>query len=258
MKKVKCLVIGALIVSLSVSEVNSQTYFKADITSGNLWIDAAAIGASYLINKSKKQFVVDNYLTLNAFPTDVDNNHKITSTSDNIINPIGSFKFPEFLNGLGTGMKIGYKKEYEYFISHLVLYGSLHFTYNYFTLDMAGNGIPFKSYENSTIRVSPGIGGNITLGRQGFSVILDLNLRYDLPVFYKGTFGEGAGCLNSGFSPRMSASVGGPVFKNLGMNIGVFYEFMTYNWFKPSEYFVEPYTSKCNTFGINFTMYPWE
>ena len=83
MKKVKRLVIGILIISLSVPEVKSQTYFKVDITSGNVWVGFATIGASYFINKPKGEFLVDNYLTMNAFPANVhDDNSRMYITSN--------------------------------------------------------------------------------------------------------------------------------------------------------------------------------
>lgn len=260
MNNIKWLISVFLLNCLSVSEAKSQTYFKADISSGNVAIDLAAIWASYAINKPKESFVVDNYLTITAFPANVhDDNKKIYITSNsNNLNPF-SFKFPAILNGLGTGIKWGYRKQYFSFFKSWALYGSLHGTYNYFTLDMSENGETFESYGNSVIRISPGIGGNLELGKpiSSVRVILDVNLRYDLPVFYSGRFGKNAGCMGSGLSPRISLTVGGPLLKRLGMNVGIFYEFMTYNWFKPSDYFIEPYNMKGNTFGINFTMFPW-
>ncbi len=256
-------ILAILMVVVSNHDVKSQTYFKADFTSSNMWVDMLGIWATYGINKSiDKGFVVDNYLTMNAWPVDVDNaaNRTYITSSSNNINSLWGFSFPDILNGLGTGFKLGYKHEVGSFIKNWALYGSLHATYNYFLVDMSTNGNSFTEYGNSIIRCSPGIGGNITFGKDTspVSVLIDINLRYDIPVFYKGELGDGAGCLKSGLSPRISMIVGGPHLKKKGMNVGVFYEFMSYNLFKPSDYFTEPYSIKGSTFGINFTMFPWK
>lgn len=245
-------------------EVKSQTYFKADFTSGNTWVDMLGILATYGINKSiGKGFVVDNYLIMNSWIVDIDNDvnrtYIITSSSNNI-NSLWDFSFPDILNGLGTGFKLGYKHEIGSFIKNWAIYGSLHATYNYFLVNISTNGNLLTEYGNSIIRCSPGIGGNVTFGKDTspVSVLIDINLRYDVPVFYKGEFGDGVGCLRSGLSPRISMIVGGPRLKKLGMNVGVFYEFMSYNLFKPSDYFTETDSIKGGTFGINFTMFPWK
>lgn len=256
-------ILTILMISMSSSTVKSETYFKADFTSSNLYIDMLGIWATYGINKSIENFVIDNYLTMSGLSVDVDpyvNKIMITNNSDNILGPMFGFKFPNILNGLGTGIKWGYQKHYFSFLKSWALYGSVHATYNYYILDVNKIGEGTEKYGNSVMRVSPGIGANITIGKptSPVSVLLDVNLRYDIPVLYQGDFGSGAGCLKSGLSPRITMIIGGPHLKKKGMNVGIFYEWMNYNLFKPSDYFVEPYKVKGYTFGINFTMFPWK
>lgn len=251
-----------LLVIGSSYNVKGQTYFKADLTSGNTWVDMIGIWATYGVNKAvNKGFVMDNYLTMNGWSVNVNNPTNrtyIKSSSDNM-NSLWNFKLPDILNGLGTGFKLGYKHEVGMFIKNWALYGSLHATYNYFSLDVSTDGNLFEQYGNSLIRCSPGVGGNVTFGKDTspISVMLDINLRYDFPVFYKGKLGDGISCLKSGLSPRISMIIGGPHLKKKGMNVGVFYEFMSYNLFKESDYFTGSDSSKGYTFGINFTMFPW-
>jgi len=272
MNKVKFVLVGILISCLSIPNTNAQQYFKVDITSGNLFTGFAGLGAAYLINNAKDGFVVDNYVTWNLFPASrlradavMNTNHNkpydISTSNPDFLAPY--YKFPEILNGLGTGVKWGYGKEFNSFINEVAVYGSLHLTYNYFDLTMVefddNKIVNSGDYGNSIIRATPGIGALVMLGNPegNVSFKLDANIRYDVPVFYKGEFGSGAGCLKSGFSPRISLTAVGPWFikKHLGMNIGIFYEFMTYKWFKTSEYFGEPFM-KGGTFGLNFTMFP--
>ena len=256
-------ILTILVISMSSMSVKAETYFKGEMTSGNVYIDVLGIWTTYWINKSKENFVFDNYLTMSALSVDVDSHSNrmiIANSSDNFLKPLYSFKFPEFLNGLGTGVKWGYQKHYFSFLKSWAIYGSLHATYNYYILDVNKIGEGTEKYGNSVMRVSPGIGANITIGKptSPMSVLLDVNLRYDIPILYKGDLGSGAGCLKSGLSPRITMIIGGPHLKKKGMNVGLFYEWMNYNLFKPSEYFVEPYKVKGSTFGINFTMYPWK
>lgn len=272
MNKVKFVLVGILISCLSIPSTNAQQYFKVDITSGNLLTGFAGLGAAYLINNSRDGFVVDNYVTWNLFPASrlradavMNTNHNkpydISTSTPDFFAPY--YKFPEILNGLGTGVKWGYGKEFNSFINEVAVYGSLHLTYNYFDLTMVefedNKIVNSGDYGNSIIRATPGVGALVMLGNPegNVSFKLDVNIRYDVPVFYKGEFGSGAGCLKSGFSPRISLTAVGPWFikKHLGMNIGIFYEFMTYKWFKTSEYFGEPFM-KGGTFGLNFTMFP--
>lgn len=275
MNKVKFVLVGIFMSCLSIPNTNAQQYFKVDITSGNLLTGFAGLGAAYLINNSRDGFVVDNYVTWNVFPARrlradavMNTNHNrpydISTATPNFLDSY--YKFPEILNGLGTGLKWGFSKEFNSFINEIAAYGSLHLTYSYFELDMVEytdshpiSVVNSGCYGNSIIRATPGIGALVMLGNPegNVSFKLDVNIRYDIPVFYKGEFGSGAGCLKSGFSPRISLTAVGPWFikKHLGMNIGVFYEFMTYEWFKTSEYFGEPFM-KGGTFGINFTMFP--
>lgn len=262
MKKIIC-ILTILVISMSSLTVKSEPYFKGELTSGNLYLDMLGIWATYGINKSKGSFVFDNYLTMSTLSVDIDsytNETLITNNPDNFLKPMYSFKFPELLNGLGTGIKWGFQKHYFSFFKSWALYGSIHTTYNYYILDVNKNGEGMEKYGNSIMRLSPGIGANITIGKptSPISILLDINLRYDIPVLYKGEFGSGAGCLKSGLSPRISMIIGGPHLKKKGMNVGIFYEWMNYNLFKPSDYFIEPYKVKGYTFGINFTMFPWK
>lgn len=255
-------ILTILLISLSSPAGNPGTYFNGEFTSGNLWIDMLGIWATNEINKPKKNFFFNNYLTMSTLSVDIEsysNKTLVTNSSDNFLSCSYSYKFPELLNGLGTGIKWGYKKEYHSFLTSWALYGSLHATYNYYLLDVNKIGEGTEKSGNSVMRVSPGIGANLTVGKLGPQrVTLDINLRYDIPVLYKGDFGNGTSCLKSGLSPRISMGVWGPHLKKLGMNIGMFYEWMNYNLFKQSDYFIEPYKVKGNTFGINFTMYAWE
>lgn len=272
MNKVKFVLVGILISCLSIPSTNAQQYFKVDITSGNLFTGFAGLGAAYLINKSRDGFLVDNYITWNLFPAsrlradavmNTNNNkpYDISTSTPDFFAPY--YQFPEILNGLGTGVKWGYGKEFNSFINEVAVYGSLHLTYNYFDLEMVkfedNKIVNSGDYGNSIIRATPGIGAIVMVGKpDGYLTFkLDVNIRYDIPVFYKGKFGSGAGCLKSGFSPRISLTAGGPYFimKSLGMNIGIFYEFMTYKWFKTSEYFGKPFM-KGGTFGLSFTAFP--
>lgn len=255
-------VLAVLMVLSTSMNAKAETYFKADFTSGNLWVDMIGIWATYGINKSKGGIIVDNYLTVNGWSMNSNNNATrtyITSSSKNL-NSLYDFKFPDILNGLGTGIKWGYKNESGTFIKNWAVYGSIHTTYNHFYVDMSSEGNSFTEYGNSLMRLSPGAGANITFGKDTspVSVMLDFNLKYDIPIIYAGEFGDGPGCLNSGFSPRISMIVGGPHLKKKGMNVGVFCEFMSYKLFKESDYFIEPYKAEGFTFGINFTMFPWK
>lgn len=263
MKNKLSAVLAALMMLTSSLAAKSETYFKADFTSGNAFVDLLGIMATYGVNKGvDKGIVMDNYLTFNSWSVDVDNPSTgmyIHSSSHNI-DCITSVKFPDLLNGLGTGFKVGYKQEVGSFIKNWAMYGSIHATYNYILMDVRTPGSHLQEYDNSLLRCSPGIGANVTFGKDTspVSVMLDVNLRYDIPVYYKGDFGSGAGCINSGLSPRVSVIVGGPHLKKLGMNIGVFVEGLSYNLFKKSEFFTEMANCEGVTFGINFTMFPWK
>lgn len=256
-------ILTILVVSMSSMTVKSETYFKGEMTSGNLWVDFLSVWATYWINKSKGSFVYDNYLTISALSVDIDsysNGTIITNSSDNIIKPLYTFKFPDIFNGLGTGINWGYKKTYESYLESWAIYGLVNATYNYYILDMNKIGAGTEKSGNSVIRVSPGIGANISISKpfSKFNVVFDVKLKYDIPILYHGDFGSGSGCLKSGLSPRISMLLAGPHFRKKGMKIGIFYEWMNYNLFKPSEYFIEPYKVRGYTFGINFTMYPWK
>lgn len=274
MNKVKLVLVGIWISCLSISNTNAQQYFKIDITSGNLFTGFAGGGVSYLINNAWDGFLVDNYMTWNLFPHSRLRADAIANTNQNkpydistTFDPLAPYsEYPDVLNGLGTGVKWGFSWEFNSFINEVTVYGSLHVTYNYFELMMVEftdhyptHVVNSGCYGNSIVRTTPGIGTLVMLGdpEGDVSFRLDANTRYDVPVFYKGKFGPGPECLNSGFSPRISLTATGPWFrkKHLGMNIGIFYEFMTYKWFKTSEYFGEPFM-KGGTLGFNFTMFP--
>jgi len=262
MKKIICF-LTIIVVSLSPMTVKSETFFKGEITSGNFYVDMLGIWATYGINKAHGTggFLYDNYLTMSSLSVDVgSNNYSVSTSSDSFNKSLFGFKFQELLNGLGTGIKLGYSNHYEFFVKQWGLYGSIGTTYNYYVLDVNRVGTSAQTFDNSVLKVSPGVGAQIDFGKvtSPVSVRLDVNLRYDIPILYSGDMGSGASCLNSGLSPRISLTVGGATLMKKGMNIGVFYEWMTYDLFKPSEYFIEPYQVSGSTCGINFTMYPWK
>lgn len=238
--------------------VKSETFFKGDFMSSNLWVDATVgIWGTYLINKAYGDQLFDNYLGmsgLNAVSNNMTNNIKIAS-SDKQIENLWSFKFPNIFNGTGTGFKWGYWNETGKILSRWYVYGSLHGVYDYLLIDMSDVS-PFATYGNSLIRVSPGVGFMVTIGGDSsFGVKLDVNMRYDLPVYYNGEFGNDASSIRSGLSPHIGIDFTGARLRNTAMNIGMFFDFTTYNLFKPSEYFAVDSKSKIYRVGINFTMF---
>lgn len=262
MKKV-IIVLSVCLVFISSLPMKAETYFKSELSSGNAWMGILGAFATYPINKAAGSFVIDNYLTMSTLSVDADNypyGYSINYNSDNLSNTIGGYKFPALLSGLGAGIKLGYSKQYPYFIQMLNIYGSLHATYNYFILDVRSGINTAEQYSNSILKVSPGIGANVHFGKfdKSMTVAVDFNLKYDVPVLYKGKLADGPGGLKSGFSPRITVIFGGAHLKKLGMNIGLFYEWATYNQFKSSDYFTEPYKTRAITAGMNFTMFPWK
>lgn len=243
--------------------IKAESYFRADFASSNLWVDFVGIWATYGINKSSaERLVVDNYLTMSIVSANVESNPGgvYINSSSKTLSSLYGFKLPQLLNGLNIGAKWGYQEEYESFIRNWGVYGSIHAGYDYFILEMRIPGQTLTEYDNSMIRLSPGIGTFVRFGKISSRVTVELNLgfKYDIPIYYNGEFGSSASCLKSGISPRITLTVAGKALKEKGMNVGVFYEWSIYKLFKSSEYFVEPYSSQTAKIGINFTMYPFK
>lgn len=260
-------IIGVLIIlilSSSSMPIKAEKYFIVDLTTGSIWVDLPAMYGAYLINQKYGHggVVMQNYLTFSGVSADMENHATRTyiKGSSKNIDQIGSFKFPDILNGLGTCFKWGYKKKYYSFLKQFALYGSVGATYDHFYLSMCTQESSFTDYGNSILRLSPGIGANVSLGKPdaGVNVTFDFQLKYDLPIIYSGEFGDGAGSLKSGFSPKITLVFAGAHFRKIGVLFGISYEWSGYDLFKSGGYFIEPYNVKRHTFGMNFTIIPWK
>ncbi|MDE5646281.1 MAG: hypothetical protein K2I57_00435 [Muribaculaceae bacterium] len=244
--------LSILLVSTQSNAQERHLYFKGDISSPHLITEATSIGITALINRSTGQFTYDNIFNIPITSGDLNGNSIKLKTISHY-----GLSLNDIFNNFGTGIKLGYKTD-NFGFFNFATFGSAHYRFNNISLSFPNST---DYYDNSIHRIQFGIGANMTLGRidQSARVTIEFGARYNIPIGYSGELGDGTGCLNSGITPIFAITVGGPkLMKKMGMNIGLHFEFMSYDWFKESEHFTNPYTINTWNLGLNLTMCPWK
>lgn len=255
LKRIISFVLAAQFILLLPAKAKAQErhlYFKGDFTSLNLFTEVATMGITALINRSTGEFTYDNIWNFAITGGDLGGN----SINFNLPSYTG-VSLRSLFGNFGTGVKLGYKTDNIGFFN-FAAFGSLHYRLNNFASSLPNS----PDYDNNAIhRIQVGLGGNVTFGRidQSIRVMVEVGARYNIPVYYSGVYGDGVGCLNSGITPTLAITVGGPkLMKKMGLNVGLHFEFMSYDWFKESQYFTKPYSISTWNMGVNLTMCPWK
>lgn len=248
LKRFLLAVIIGLIPIQSVAEENRHLFIKGDFSSLNFWTLLASMGTSALINRNADDFLWDNIWCIGMLYNGIGSD--MTKT-------VYSFKPADLFSNFGTGVKVGYRTRNTGFFNYKG-YGSIHYRTNNQRFSLKNER---DKHLNSLHRLQLGVGGIVDLARidQPLHVIIDLGLRFNIPLYYSGPYGEGPGCLNWGFTPVLGVSFAGrKLLKTTGMNLGFFCELPGYHVFKKSDEFPGINSIKTYSFGFNLTICPFK
>lgn len=207
-------------------------------------------------------FVVSNLITgyTNYFTHDMlfDNSFDYAFTNASVegkdlktkaYNPMG-LTAKDLFNDAYAGVKLGYQSDNPGSFNWGI-YASAHYKINQFRVGWTSDDV--LSAERAQY-FKPGAGLLFTFGsiEQKSKVQLEAALRYDIPLAYKGYFGEESGTLNSGLSSHFALKFVGYRW----VSAGLYTDINHYNLYKSFDDLGNK--SKFNLFniGITFTITP--
>lgn len=219
---------------------NHHIIFNGEIASGNLYTMAISSVMTGFLN----YYLLNDAFFENSFSYTLyspnENNIKIKT-----LNPMG-LTASELFNNVQTGIKLGYQTYRPEFLNAGV-YVSAHYKLDQFKV---GNGDNISHHR--TQRALFGVNGLISLGsmEQPSRVIIEIGLRYSLPLAYKSPVGWIKERLNDGFVSHYAVMVAS---RGMWQNIGIYADI---NHFDLLKNFDSGKRLNNYTFGITWTITP--
>jgi len=220
-------------------------YHRIDVTTGNLYSFVASNLLSAGINYITQDRLLDTSFGYTMFNTDYTSNQ--IKLKD--YNRVG-LTLRDLIADSSYGLKLGYQSFYPT-VFNWGVYGSAHYKINRFRIEDE-NG----RFSENVHRLQLGGGLIFAFGAidNSAKAVVEIGLRYNLPIHYKGSWGNSADmALNKGLTSHYSIRFGG--FGAL-QGIGLFAEIPFYNLVK-DKYIYPGLSVKPYTFGITYTIMPW-
>lgn len=198
-------------------------------------------------------FVLSNIATgyTNYFTNDIlfDDSYVYTLYSGDLhtkcMSPMGVIA-NDLFNDAFAGIKVGYQSD-SFSAFNWGVYASGHYRIN----QIQARFDEKSNYAKECFQyIKPGVGVLLTFGGVESNLIVQVEgaVRYDIPLSYKGMFGNNKGnTMKAGLSSHYSVKFAG----HQDFSIGAFFDMNHYNVYKTSDIKFKPYS-----FGITFTITP--
>lgn len=244
MIKIKTPLVALMLCLLSSSVANAQRHFyhRIDVGTSNIYMFALSNLATGYTNYLTHDILFDNSYVYTLFGGNVDNE----SVKTKPLSPIGVTS-SELFNDAFAGLKLGYKSD-QMGIFNWGVYVSSHFRINQYKAKFAA----MTDYTKERIEYfKPGTGLLLTFGgiESKVRIQIEAAARYDIPVSYKGMFGNKNDVLGKGISSHYSIKVAG----YSDYSVGIFADLCHYKLYDKTQ---SNSTFKPYSFGVTFTITP--
>ncbi len=243
----------AIIIVFSLSPISNlyaispNFYHRIDLTSGNLYSFAASNLLSAGLNKLSQDRLLDTSFgyTYNSVTTDWHTQH---AGSYNIAGLLARDLFAD----TSLGIKLGYQS-FNFSWFNWGVFASIGGKYNRFKWKYIDDIYSVK-YQ----RLQPGTGLLLSLGSMESSsrIILECQIKYNIPFGNCGAWGDKASeVYKNNFSSHYSLRFAGASWLQ---GFGIFAEILHGNPVKSTRYSSTTISLKSFTFGITYTICPWD
>lgn len=247
MKKILTAALSAL---LAVPAFGQHFYHRLDVGTSNVYIDALAGAVTGAVNGMTNDMLFDCAYTYTFMPT---------SGNDALYDDVKryksyGFKAHDLFNDVTTGARLGYKTA-RFGTFNWGIFGTAHYRLNRFKT--VSSTVDDALLRHNVQRLQLGGGLLFEFGKtdKPTKVTLEAELRYDMPIKYKGLEGlDASDAINSGLSSRYAIRVNSRKFVK---NIGVYAEIPHYNLFDKSNTGALLPKMRTYTIGIIATVTPW-
>lgn len=221
-------------------------YHRIDVTTGNLYSFVASNLISAGVNYLTKDRLLDTSFGYSVYDSSFPAGKVGIKDYDRV-----GFTMRDLIADSSYGLKLGYQSFYPG-VFNWGIYGSGHYKINRFK--MLNSGIT-KPQDIHRLQLGGGILLSFGSIESSGKAVFEAGVRYNLPVHYKGSWGNDAdSALEKGITTHYSIRFGG--FGVL-QGVGIFAEIPLYNLAKANSIYpglkFKPYT-----FGITYTIMPWE
>lgn len=241
MKTVFLLALGFMLAGQAKSQ--SHLYYKLDVGTNNIYSFAISNLATGWLNALADRMLFDNAYSY-TYLNDIENNgYKIKQYS------ITGITARDFFSDITTGAKIGYQSASPDAFNWGI-FGSAHYRVNQFKTSLNGSD---DVIHNDVQRLLLGGGVLLSFGNieSKTRLTFEAALRYEMPLSYKGNYGNGIGLLNKGLSSHYAVRVNG---SGALQGLGIYADIPHYDFFKDRP----KGNLKMYTFGIIYTITPWK
>ncbi len=241
MKKILILALSLMAVEQTYSQ--SHLYYKLDVGTNHIYSFAVANLATGWLNALTDRMLFDNAYSY-TYLNDLDNTgYKSKQYS------ITGITAREFFSDVTAGAKIGYQSASPE-VFNWGLFASAHYRVNQFKSSI--NNIDDELH-NDIQRLLLGGGILLSFGdiESSTRLTFEAALRYEMPLSYKGLYGNSTNLLNKGLSSHFAIRVNG---YGVLQGLGIYADIPHYEIFKDRE----SGNLKMYTFGIIYTITPWK
>lgn len=241
MKKVILLALGFMLAGQAKSQ--SHLYYKLDVGTNHIYSFAISNLATGWLNALADRMLFDNAYSYTYLNDIEKNGYKSKQYS------ITGVTARDFFSDITTGVKIGYQSASPDAFNWGI-FGSAHYRVNQFKTSLNGSD---DVIHNDVQRLL--IGGGVLLSFGNIEsktrFTFEAALRYEMPLSYKGHYGNGTDLLNKGLSSHYAVRVNG---SGALQGLGIYADIPHYDLFKDRP----KGNLKMYTFGIIYTITPWK
>lgn len=248
MKKILTAALSAL---LAVPAFGQHFYHRLDVGMGNFYGFALTNAVTGALNGLTNDMLFDCAVAETFMPT---------SGNGALYDDVKRYKgfgitARDFFNDVTTGARLGYKTT-RFSAFNWGVFGSPHYRINQFKT--VSSTVDDALVRHNVHRLQVGGGLLFEFGKtdKPTKVIVEAELRYDMPIKYKGLEGlDASDAINSGLSSRYALRING---KGWFQGIGVYAEIPHYNLFDKSNTGALLPQIKAYTIGFIYTVTPWK
>lgn len=245
----KKIVIFCIVFTVFLTVKAQNVFYRMDFGTNNIYAFTVGNLATAGLNAATNSMLFDNAYTYTSMSV----NDKVENVSTKQTNVLG-LTAREIFSDITLGGKLGYQSFYPTTFNWGV-FASAHYRINQFGTIQNDSE---KTFHHNVQRAQLGGGLLFMLGSIETSTcfIVEAGLRYEVPLSYKGPSGlKTKDMLNSGFSSHFALRVNG---NGALQGLGVYADIPHYDLFKKTGATIATPNLKMYTFGIIYTITPWE
>lgn len=217
-------------------------YHRFDVGSSNIYTFAASNLITGYANYLSSSILFDNSYTYSMYDGNYNGADIKTKKYE-----IAGLTARDLFDDCFAGLKLGYQSDNMGSLNWGV-YASAHYKINQFRMQLPG----MTDYSGEcTQYIKPGAGLFLNFGsiESKTKVQIEGAVRYDIPISYKGYFGNKSGELNSGLSSHVAVKLAGYTW----ISAGIYADFNHYDLYKNIG---DGGKFKIYNFGLTFTITP--